>query len=223
MERNARGLVVSNNLWQKIENRNNNRKAYAGLNNNDTSLYRAILADKTPTNNNTQDIMGGINEGLKGLGTLAGTLKNNTGSNNSDWGSITNEASKLFNNNGTSSNSLGGLFNNSFETAGNNALENPDNFLGFMNGGSGGGYNAGGWLSLIPNAFNAGKTAFDGGSWSDDVPQSFFGIDSKNDSDVMQAFKGAGQGASMGTAIYPGIGTAIGAVLGLGASFLDDI
>lgn len=52
--------------------------------------------------------------------------------------------------------------------------------------------------------------------------QSFFGIDSENDSEVMQSLKGAGKGAQMGAAFGP-IGAAAGAVLGLGASFLDDI
>ena len=80
-----------------------------------------------------------------------------------------------------------------------------------------------GYLPMIMGAVNAGSTAIKGGSFKDDVPQAFFSIDSKNDSDVMQALKGAGQGALMGTSILPGWGTAIGAVLGLGASFLDDI
>lgn len=65
-------------------------------------------------------------------------------------------------------------------------------------------------------------SAFNGGSFRDDVPQSFFGIDNENDSDVMQALKGAGKGATMGMTFGP-IGAAIGGVLGLGASFLDDI
>ena len=70
---------------------------------------------------------------------------------------------------------------------------------------------------------NSGRTALNGGSWRDDIPQAFFGIDNKNDSDVMQTLKGAGKGAMMGTMVFPGVGTAIGALLGAGASFLDDI
>lgn len=85
-------------------------------------------------------------------------------------------------------------------------------------GGDGGSY-----LPLIGGAMSAGKTAINGGSWRDDIPQSFFGIDNKNDSDVEQSLKGAAKGAAMGTSILPGWGTAIGAVFGLGASFLDDI
>lgn len=85
-------------------------------------------------------------------------------------------------------------------------------------GGGGGSY-----TPLIGSVANASKTAIDGGSWRDDIPQSFFGIDNENDSDVEQSLKGAAKGAAMGTSILPGWGTAIGAVLGLGASFLDDI
>ncbi len=93
----------------------------------------------------------------------------------------------------------------------------------FGSSGAGAGSGVGPYLPAIMGAVNAGSTAIQGGSFKDDVPQAFFSIDSKNDSDVMQALKGAGQGALMGTSILPGWGTAIGAVLGLGASFLDDI
>lgn len=90
--------------------------------------------------------------------------------------------------------------------------------IGVYNGIQGGG----GYGGLISGGINAGATALKGGSWKDDIPQSFFGIDNKNDSDVMQSLKGAGQGAMMGSFGGP-IGMAIGAALGLGASFLDDI
>lgn len=52
--------------------------------------------------------------------------------------------------------------------------------------------------------------------------QGFFGIDSKNDSDVMQSIKGAANGALMGLPFGGPIGAAVGAILGLGSSFLDD-
>lgn len=81
----------------------------------------------------------------------------------------------------------------------------------------------GSWFPFIGGSINSGMTALKGGDWKDDVPQAFFGINNKNDSDVMQTLKGAGKGAMMGTAVFPGIGTAIGALLGAGASFLDDI
>ena len=52
--------------------------------------------------------------------------------------------------------------------------------------------------------------------------QGFFGIDSKNDSDVSQSLKGAANGAIMGLPFGGPIGAAVGAILGLGSSFLDD-
>lgn len=93
----------------------------------------------------------------------------------------------------------------------------------FGSSGAGSGSGVGAYIPAIMGAVNAGSTAIKGGSFKDDVPQAFFGIDNKKDSDVMQGLKGAGQGALIGTSIFPGIGTAVGALLGLGASFLDDI
>jgi len=83
-------------------------------------------------------------------------------------------------------------------------------------------YGGGGYGGLIGGAMNAGMSALNGGSWKEDVPQSFFGIDDHKDSDVMQTLKGAGKGAMMGAPFGP-IGMAVGALLGTGASFLDDI
>lgn len=83
-------------------------------------------------------------------------------------------------------------------------------------------YGGGGYGGIIGGAVNSGMTALNGGSWKEDVPQSFFGIDDHKDSDVMQTLKGAGKGAMMGAPFGP-IGMAVGALLGTGASFLDDI
>lgn len=80
----------------------------------------------------------------------------------------------------------------------------------------------GGYGGIIGGGINAGLSALNGGSWNEDVPQSFFGIDDHRDSDVMQTLKGAGKGAMMGAPFGP-IGMAVGALLGTGASFLDDI
>lgn len=93
----------------------------------------------------------------------------------------------------------------------------------FGSSGAGASSGVGPYLPAIMGAVNAGSTAIRGGSFRDDVPQAFFGIDNEKDSDVMQSLKGAGQGALMGTSIMPGPGTIVGALLGLGASFLDDI
>lgn len=106
--------------------------------------------------------------------------------------------------------------NNNFGRTAKDLFGVGKDIYGAFNGG-------GGYGDLIFGGLNAGKTALQGGSWNEDIPQSFFGIDDEKDSDFMQGLKGAGKGAMMGTAIFPGIGTAIGAALGLGASFLDDI
>lgn len=74
---------------------------------------------------------------------------------------------------------------------------------------------------IISGGLNAGKTALEGGDWKDDVPQSFFGIN-PDGSDVNQSVSGALKGAQMGAPLGP-IGMAVGAALGLGSSFLDDI
>ena len=83
-------------------------------------------------------------------------------------------------------------------------------------------YGGGSYGGIIGGGINAGLSALNGGSWKEDIPQSFFGIDDHKDSDVMQTLKGAGKGAMMGAPFGP-IGMAVGAVLGLGSSFLDDI
>lgn len=83
-------------------------------------------------------------------------------------------------------------------------------------------YGGGSYGGILSGLANAGMSALNGGSWKEDVPQSFFGIDDHKDSDIMQTFKGAGKGAMMGAPFGP-IGIAVGALLGTGASFLDDI
>ena len=75
--------------------------------------------------------------------------------------------------------------------------------------------------NIAMSGVNAGNTALNGGSWDKDVPQSFFGID-QNSSDTNQAIDGAMKGAQMGATFGP-YGTVIGAALGLGSSFLDDL
>lgn len=75
---------------------------------------------------------------------------------------------------------------------------------------------------LIMGGLRAGMNGLGGGDWKDDVPQSFFGIDPEG-SDVSQAISGATQGAIMGLPFGGPIGATVGGLLGLGASFLDDI
>lgn len=121
---------------------------------------------------------------------------------------------------GSTANSYGGGYNNKFNKTVNDMFGVGRDLFSSYQGMEGAG---GSYFPLIGGLINSSTKALNGGSWKDDVPQAFFGIDNEKDSDVMQTLKGAGKGAMMGTAIFPGIGTAIGALLGAGASFLDDI
>lgn len=123
-------------------------------------------------------------------------------------------------NNNSTSNSYGGNYSNKFNKTVNDMFGLGRDIFSSYQGMEGAG---GSYFPLIGGLINSGTKALKGSSWKDDVPQAFFGIDNENDSDTMQTLKGAGKGAMMGTAIFPGIGTAIGALLGAGASFLDDI
>ena len=84
-----------------------------------------------------------------------------------------------------------------------------------------------GWLSLGQGVFNGLNQGFNHegkdilGGFGNGV-QGFFGVN-ENDSDVMQGINGTLDGAMKGTMIFPGVGTVIGGLLGLGSSFLDDI
>lgn len=103
-----------------------------------------------------------------------------------------------------------------------NVLENTSetSLIGDAIGNStGGGFMP--YVGIAKSGLNAGMSALNGGSFKDDVPQAFFGIDD-SDSEIMQSLGGAGKGALLGAPFGP-IGMAIGGALGLGASFLDDI
>ena len=104
-----------------------------------------------------------------------------------------------------------------FQKATNDIFGIGKDMFGAYNGFGGGGYGG-----IIGGGINAGLSALNGGSWKENIPQSFFGIDDHKDSDIMQTLKGAGKGAMMGAPFGP-IGMAVGALLGTGASFLDDI
>lgn len=87
-------------------------------------------------------------------------------------------------------------------------------------GNSGGG--AGGYASVIGGGINGLNSFAESGDYKDGL-QGFFGVDKENDSDVMQAIKGTVNGATTGGSIGGPWGAAIGGILGLGSSFLDDI
>ena len=91
--------------------------------------------------------------------------------------------------------------------------------FGTLSSGSGSGGPS--WIGAAVGGTNALKTLGKTGSFRD-AGQTFFNIDAENDSEIMQALKGASSGAQMGAGFGPW-GALIGGVLGLGASFLDDI
>lgn len=96
------------------------------------------------------------------------------------------------------------------------------NTYGNLAGGSGSGGGGGmGWIGIGQSAANGMGKYADSGE-AKDIGEGFFGFDSEEDSDVMQALKGSMNGAKMGSAFGPW-GAVIGGVAGLGYSFLDDI
>lgn len=168
--------------------------------------------DKKKQQNNSSSIVGSLGS----LGNIASGLFGN--SNNDNQYGLPTQSMPTFNGFGDGG-KVGEYASDMFGLG----KKGFDIYKMFGSSGAGAGSGVGPYIPAIMGAVNAGSTAIKGGSFKDDVPQAFFGINSEKDSDVMQGLKGAGQGALMGTAIMPGIGTAIGALLGLGASFLDDI
>lgn len=106
-----------------------------------------------------------------------------------------------------------------------------DNIMG--NGGSGsmtfdnigGGSGGFGYVGLANGLMNGLNQGFNSdnkimGGFGNGL-QGMFGVDSENDSDIMQGIKGTVNGASTGASFGPW-GALIGGILGLGSSFLDD-
>ena len=95
----------------------------------------------------------------------------------------------------------------------------------FLGEGSGGGL---GWIGIgqnalkgVQDAVNANEDEQIAGGIGNGI-QGFFGSN-KYDNDIAQAIAGAGNGAKMGFGVGGPWGAAIGGVLGLGSSFLDDL
>lgn len=156
-------------------------------------------------NQNSSSVSGGIgdlvNGGMSlmnGLGSLGGSTGEES-SDSSDGGL------------GSDIGSIGGGIMDIYNTLGNSG--------GSSGGGSGTG--ALGYIGLANGAMNGVNKFAESGDYKDGV-QGMFSIDKDNDSDVMQAIKGTVNGASMGSSFGPW-GAAIGGVLGLGSSFIDDI
>ena len=180
-----------------------------------SSLGKGVFDDEEEERkqqNNSSSIIGSLGS----LGNIASGLFGD--SNNDNQYGLPTQSMPIFNSFGDSG-KVGEYASNIFGLG----KKGFDIYKMFGSSSAGSGSGVGPYLPAIMGAVNAGSTAIKGGSFKDDVPQAFFSVDSKKDSDVMQSLKGAGQGALIGTSIFPGIGTAIGALLGLGASFLDDI
>ncbi len=218
-------------LWEEIQGKSaQRRQANRVADNSNSNLYQYLMADSTLNNKQNNSSNGGsINtgemvEGIKNVGNLvkkAGTL---IGGNNTTTSSVPSQYQFA---------NLGKTLFGDYDLGGANAGigsfgSNAPKFDGFGSLGTAGA-DSGSFLGkvapyagIISGAMSAGSEAIQGGNWKDDVPQAFFGVDSEKDSDVMQALKGAGKGATMGMAFGP-IGAVVGGVLGLGSSFLDDI
>ena len=165
-----------------------------------------------------ESVLGGASGLLDGAGSLykglqeSGLFNKNTVSESPITSAINNNVFDL----GQTDNALTNAINN-------NVLGNTSetSLIGDAIGNStGGGFMP--YVGIAKGGLNAGLNALNGGSFKDDVPQAFFGIDD-SDSEIMQGIKGAGQGALMGLPFGGPIGAAVGGLLGLGASFLDDI
>lgn len=139
----------------------------------------------------------------------------------------TNGISDLVNGGLTLMNSIGGLGKKTTdgvvsETKGDDTLSDIGEIGGSIAGltknwgNSGGGYGG-----IISGGVNGLKSFSESGDYKDGL-QGFFGVD-KDDSDVMQSIKGAVNGATTGGSVGGPWGAAIGGILGLGSSFLDDI
>lgn len=90
------------------------------------------------------------------------------------------------------------------------------------NSGSSAGGAMGGYGGIISGGINGLNSFAESGDYKDGL-QGFFGVDKDNDSDVMQVIKGTVNGAATGGSVGGPWGAAIGGILGLGSSFLDDI
>lgn len=216
-------------LWEEIQGKSaQRRQANKVADNSNSNLYQYLMADSTLKNNNnnadssTSSIATG--DTIKNIGGLVKNVGSMLGGSSSSSSSVPSQYQ--FGN-------LGKTLFGDYDLGGANAGigsfgSNAPKFDGFGSLGTAGA-DSGSFLGkvapyagILSGAMSAGSEAIQGGSWKDDVPQAFFGVDSEKDSDVMQALKGAGKGATMGMAFGP-IGAVVGGVLGLGSSFLDDI
>ena len=218
------------NFYNKERNKSTLDSLTKALANRDKSVINTGSVIAPQKSAQEDNILSGASGLLTGGANFYGNLKNSDllGGNSSDGlGIIGNTANDYIS--GKGGESLG-----TFGDAANSYIGGGDlgtgSAIGDAIGAEAGGFSmpAGGWLSLgtgVLNGLNKGFNHSDDkeilGGFGNGV-QGFFNIN-ENDSDVMQGINGTLDGAMKGTMIFPGVGTAIGALLGLGSSFLDDI
>lgn len=156
-----------------------------------------------------------LNQGLGALGQAAGKYLATSGNDSGILSSLMGS--------GGSGSAISNAANNYVSTGSSGyggAIANAaDDYISGSGASNFGGGNLG-WIGAAQGAGRGLGSLLEGGS-IDNAGQSFFNIN-EDDSEIEQALSGAFNGAQMGSAAGPW-GAAIGGVLGLGASFLDDI
>lgn len=180
--------------------------------------------NQTTSSNSNSNLSNGIDSLVKG----GLSLMNGLGSIRTD-GADTGSGGVISENidgyaNGNDTNSLGGsIFSNAGDLYNlySSISSNGSSGSGLFSGGSSGGSGIGAYGGLISGGINGLSSFAQSGDYKDGL-QGMFGVDDENQSEIMQAISGAKNGAMMGSSFGPW-GAAIGGVLGLGSSFLDDI
>lgn len=223
--------VGANQYMQSTTPRLNAINLYSRMRNSrPTQPVQPINTQSNNTNSFGQAISGLVNGGLSFMGGLNKTGVFNGSDNTGDSiisNAVTNYAA------GDNRNSDSAITNtiNSYVGSGSDTgdiLSGAGDLYGLAktwgnSGGatSGAGKALGGYGGLISGGIN-GLTSFaQSGNYKDGL-QGIFSID-KDDSEIMQAVKGAVNGAALGGSSGNPWAALAGGVLGLGASFLDDI
>lgn len=212
----------------KERNKSNLDSLTKALANRDKSVINTGTVVAPQTNTSNDNVLGGASDLLtNGMKLYSGLKDSNLfGGNSSEGLGIFGSAANDYITDVPASNGIFGDAANSYI----GGASSGGSAIGDAIGAEAGGFSmpGGGWLSLGTGVLNGLNKGF---NHSDDKEiwggvgngiQGFFNVN-ENDSDVMQGINGTLDGAMKGTAIFPGIGTAIGAALGLGSSFLDDI
>lgn len=200
---------MSNNLWQKIENRHNAKKATtptAQKNN----LYAAIIAgDNNRGNNSVWDNSQGISDGINGFGKLAETLGSKSGTGSTGWGSIGTAANSFITGTGGSSGSAITSAINGTGGSGSAITDAITSNVGSSGSGAGGAGGSTPWAAIAGLA-KGGYNAISG-------------KEDEDYSDVEESIIYPLQGAAIGGQFGGPWGAAGGALYGLGYSLKDEL